>query len=172
MLLIDGFPDDEKTRLRSEMETWMQFEFGAANLGRKFARWLGLHPPSLALPGKYHELLREVEGAYISGDSYPALTGQCAWVLGRRPWRLPISRLVSSVLSGRTAISSTTSPSSARQPSRSSLPSPRLAPAQTASLRAGSGDPQSCVARRRRYAEASCGVSISLCGSSSAWPRS
>ncbi len=57
-------------------------EYGSNRSGEKFDRWFELDPPDLCVPVEYHALLREVEGTYIRGDFYPALTGACC--LGER----------------------------------------------------------------------------------------
>src|SRR5207247_339592 len=57
-------------------------KYGLGQLQQKLARWLQMNPAALCVPVEYHELLREVEGAYIRGDFYPALTSACC--LGER----------------------------------------------------------------------------------------
>lgn len=77
-----ALPDDARERNRHEIHGWLADDFGSANIEDKYARWLALEPPALCVPGEYHDLLREIEGAYIRGDFYPALTGACC--LGER----------------------------------------------------------------------------------------
>ena len=55
---------------------------GLRNIQAKYSRWLELSPPGLCVPVAYHELLLEVEAAYVHGDCYPALTAACC--LGER----------------------------------------------------------------------------------------
>jgi len=75
-------PEAEKARAWAEVNPWLQLSYGHKDLDHKFTRWVELRPPNLALPGEYHNLLREVEAAFIHGDFYPALTGSVC--LGER----------------------------------------------------------------------------------------
>lgn len=58
------------------------FQHGLSDIQAKYCRWMDLSPPDLCAPVIYHELLREVESAYVHGDSFPALTAACC--LGER----------------------------------------------------------------------------------------
>jgi hypothetical protein len=55
---------------------------GLLNIQDKYTRWLNLSPSALCVPVEWHELLREVESAYVHGDYFPALTSACC--LGER----------------------------------------------------------------------------------------
>jgi len=79
---IPGLPDKKREQEKKEMYHIIAFQYGDKDVVQKFERWLELAPPALCVPVEYHELLREVEGAYIRGDFYPALTGACC--LGER----------------------------------------------------------------------------------------
>ena len=69
-------------RIVSSAVGGVTYQHGLLNIQDKYERWLGLSPPSLCVPTEWHELLREVESAYIHGDYYPALTSACC--LGER----------------------------------------------------------------------------------------
>ena len=58
------------------------YRHGLLDIQDKYDRWLSLSPPSLCAPIEWHELLREVESAYVHGDYFPALTSACC--LGER----------------------------------------------------------------------------------------
>jgi hypothetical protein len=58
------------------------YQHGLSDIQDKYERWLSLSPPSLCVPVDWHELLLEVESAYVHGDYYPALTSACC--LGER----------------------------------------------------------------------------------------
>lgn len=58
------------------------FEHGLLHIQTKYSRWLDLAPPALCAPVIYHELLLEVESAFVHGDPFPALTAACC--LGER----------------------------------------------------------------------------------------
>jgi len=58
------------------------YKHGLLDIQGKYDRWLSLSPPPLCVPIEWHELILEVESAYIHGDFYPALTSACC--LGER----------------------------------------------------------------------------------------
>jgi hypothetical protein len=76
-LLADGVGPEAREQERQQRRTWIAREYGERDVEEKFARWLGLEPPSLCIPGEYLELLHEVEDAYVRGASYPAWIGAC-----------------------------------------------------------------------------------------------
>ena len=71
--------DPETIRSRREL---VAFRYGEFDIDTKCARWLSVSPPDLCVPVEWHDLLREVESAYVHGDFYPALTSACC--LGER----------------------------------------------------------------------------------------
>lgn len=75
-------PASVKKQMIDKMYEFITLNYGSANTMEKFDRWYSLNPPDLCAPVSYHELMREVEGAYIRGDYYPALTSACC--LGER----------------------------------------------------------------------------------------
>lgn len=79
---IPGVSQAEKSREIFRFAEQIAVEYGSGQLQSKLDRWLQISPPSLCVPIEYHELLREVEGAYVRGDYYPALTAACC--LGER----------------------------------------------------------------------------------------
>lgn len=77
-----ALPEQAKVQERTAVQAWLGETHGTYDLASKYDRWLALEPPALCIPGEYHDLLREVQGAYVRGDFYPALTAACC--LGER----------------------------------------------------------------------------------------
>jgi hypothetical protein len=69
-------------RIISGTVAGVTYKHGLLDIQDKYDRWLSLSPPSLCVPIEWHDLLREVESAYVHGDYYPALTSACC--LGER----------------------------------------------------------------------------------------
>lgn len=75
----NGLNDQESINRAMEYVAQHHGQIDAEN---KYARWLEQNSPDICVPVEWHDLLREVESAYIHGDLYPALTSACC--LGER----------------------------------------------------------------------------------------
>lgn len=90
-ILAADLPPNALAREKAEIAQWLSSKYGVKGISEKVGRYLEIRVPSFVVVTEFHDMLREVHDAYVSGYFYPALTGACC--IGERIFNILILRL-------------------------------------------------------------------------------
>src|SRR5438552_13200794 len=91
LLLMPDLAPEIAARERAGLAALLAPIHGTDHLDEKVGRYLSFKPPDFVVVTEFHQMLLEVQDAYVCGHLYPALTGACC--IGERIFNVLILKL-------------------------------------------------------------------------------